>query len=323
MISRYIEEGRRAASISLVSSIGLLGFGLGPVIGGSLTQWFGWHSLFLVTCSICLLLPWLRKRLPKEPVKTVRFDFVGALSITLAITGILLFITAHFIIPLVVGVLSVVFTWLWIHRHPVPFVTPDIIKNRGFLYWTMLGFFAYTVQFATLFVLPLLLIAHYHANALHSGLLIFPGALLSAIAGRYLGRVITQFGQTKTVFGGLSCVSLSTLGLGTFAGHFSVNILVCYLFMGIGVSAVMSGSAVATVASLHPDQVGAGMGLAQLIQLFGGAFGVASAAAAISWQQQSPVGVTYSHVFLGMAGLSLIGLCMMFLARVGKGRLIQ
>ncbi|GAA3313597.1 hypothetical protein GCM10020331_004100 [Ectobacillus funiculus] len=53
-------------AMSLISSAASLGFGLGPVIGGTIIQALGWHYLFVVTALVFVVLPVFSKLLPKR-----------------------------------------------------------------------------------------------------------------------------------------------------------------------------------------------------------------------------------------------------------------
>ncbi|MCK9911277.1 MFS transporter, partial [Microbacteriaceae bacterium K1510] len=60
LFSRYIPVVRRGRAMSAIASSGALGFGMGPVVGGALTQYLGWNVLFVVTGMILILLPLLQ-----------------------------------------------------------------------------------------------------------------------------------------------------------------------------------------------------------------------------------------------------------------------
>lgn len=57
LITRFIPLARRGKSMALITSAASLGLGLGPVIGGAITQYLGWNDLFIVTGISLLLIP--------------------------------------------------------------------------------------------------------------------------------------------------------------------------------------------------------------------------------------------------------------------------
>lgn len=78
LAGRYIPVSRRGKAMAFISSAASLGFGIGPVMGGIITQYLGWNYLFLITGLVLFLTPFFIKWLPVDEIKRVRFDFLGA-----------------------------------------------------------------------------------------------------------------------------------------------------------------------------------------------------------------------------------------------------
>lgn len=76
--SRYIPYQRRGAAITMISTGSAMAFGFGPIIGGVVSEYFGFNGLFAVTCLILVILPILVRLLPKEEAKPFQFDVFGA-----------------------------------------------------------------------------------------------------------------------------------------------------------------------------------------------------------------------------------------------------
>ncbi|UUZ95584.1 MFS transporter [Paenibacillus sp. P25] len=87
LLSRYIPLSRRGKSMSVIMSATSLGLGLGPVIGGGITQYLGWNFLFAVTGITLLLIPLFYRLLPAEAKKEGTFDFPGAVLVGAGTTG--------------------------------------------------------------------------------------------------------------------------------------------------------------------------------------------------------------------------------------------
>lgn len=75
-----------------LASIGVFATIFGAVIGGLLTEYFGWRSIFLVTLPIGLVALLLLRRLPARTMNVGRFqfDFAGLLLFVTFITALLL-----------------------------------------------------------------------------------------------------------------------------------------------------------------------------------------------------------------------------------------
>ncbi|MBP1989681.1 MFS transporter [Paenibacillus eucommiae] len=108
LISRYIPIERRGKAMAMIMSSVSLGLGLGPVVGGAIVEFLGWHILFVVTAVTLLLVPVFVVLIPKEKPQKGSFDVLGALFISVGTTGLLLFLTNHSWVALVSGLIALV-----------------------------------------------------------------------------------------------------------------------------------------------------------------------------------------------------------------------
>src|SRR5699024_4393318 len=88
--ARFYPEEHRGAVLAMVFSIVALGAALGPIVGGFLTEWFGWEILFAMTFLSLIGLPFFLKYAPKEERRKGQLDMGSAVVFTLAITAILM-----------------------------------------------------------------------------------------------------------------------------------------------------------------------------------------------------------------------------------------
>ncbi len=170
LAGRYIPLSRRGKAMAFIASAASLGFGLGPVIGGSITQFLGWHFLFGITGLVILFIPFFMKLLPKEDVKKGNFDLFGAILTGISITGCLLYISTFSY--LILGCTFVLFAVLWkyLQRHRTPFIQPVLLKNVQFLKLIIIGFIGFIIHFSTLFLIPIILTGVFNKGAAAVGL---------------------------------------------------------------------------------------------------------------------------------------------------------
>ncbi|MGX1193008.1 MFS transporter [Metabacillus sp. SLBN-84] len=322
LAGKYIPISRRGKAMSLISSAASLGFGLGPVIGGAITTYLGWNYLFVITAFVVLFLPVFKKLLPKEDVQKVHFDSAGGLLTGLGVTGLLLFLST-LSVPLLIGSLAVLYLlWRHVHKVSMPFVQPSLFKNRQYVKLAASAFAGFILHFSALFMMPMILTELYEKDPAAIGLIIFPGAILSAVAAQFIGRLIDKFGNIPLISFGHVMLLISLLILSLFAGLSPYAIMIAYMFMSTGFSSLTSSIANEASRILPEDEIGSGMGLMQLIQFFGGAFGVALSGLLIGWQQNVPAASVYTNIFWGMT--LLIGASsVLFLSYVRKDRKLQ
>jgi DHA2 family metal-tetracycline-proton antiporter-like MFS transporter len=306
LAGRYIPVSRRGKAMAYIASAASLGFGLGPVLGGAITQYLGWNYLFGVTGFVILLIPIFNKLLPKEPVRPVKFDTLGGLLTGIGVTGLLLFLTTYSLPILIGSIVILSLMWWRINRVEVPFVQPTILKNSQFNKLLLVGFIAFITHFATLFLMPLILTEIFSRKPAEVGLLIFPGAILSAIAAQFIGRFIDHFGNTLVIFFGQAFLIFSTILFALLSTVSPYSVLFIYMFTSIGFSALTSSISNEVTRILSYDEIGAGMGMTQLIQFFGGAFGVTLTGISLTLQNGLASKLIYFNIYGGLTVLLLI-----------------
>ncbi|WP_456279205.1 MFS transporter [Bacillus sp. AK128] len=308
LAGRYIPISRRGKAMAYIASAASLGFGLGPVLGGAITQYLGWNFLFTVTGFVILLIPIFVKLLPVEPVKPIKFDTLGGLLTGIGVTGLLLFLTT-FSVPIIVGSMIVLALMWWrINKVEVPFVQPQLLKNGQFTKLLFIGFIAFITHFATLFLMPLILSEVFNKEPAAVGMIIFPGAILSAIAAQFIGRFIDHVGNNPVILFGQVFLMISTILFSLLSTVSPYSVLFIYMFTSIGFSALTSSISNEVTRILSRDELGAGMGMTQLVQFFGGAFGVTLTGLLLTLQNGISSRLVYFNIYGGITLLLLISL---------------
>ncbi|QOY35161.1 MFS transporter [Anaerobacillus isosaccharinicus] len=309
LASRYIPLSRRGRAMAYIASAASLGFGLGPVIGGVITQYLGWNYLFVVTGLVFILLPIFFKLLPKELVKIGQFDLIGALLTGLCVTGLLLVLSTFSYVLLAGTIVLVGLWWRHIHRKDLPFIQPKLLKNKQYTKLLYIGFIAFVLHFSALFLMPLILTTVFEKEPAAVGLIIFPGAILSAVAAQFIGRFIDRFGNVPVIMFGQSSLVVATVLFALTATKAPVFILFTYMFMSVGFSAMTSSVSNEYSRILPKEEIGSGIGLAQLLQFFGGAFGVTMTGILLTWQQGVLEQLSYQNIFIVLIGLIISSVC--------------
>ncbi|KGX93747.1 tetracycline resistance protein TetA [Pontibacillus halophilus JSM 076056 = DSM 19796] len=270
---RYIPLERRGRAMAFIASASSLGFGLGPVVGGFITDSLGWTYLFAFTFLVLALIPLHLRLLPREEAKQGTFDLLGGFITGLTVTSFLLFISAGIIYFAIIGIVFAALLWVRITKFHTPFIQPELLKNRSFriiLYMSYLGF---TTHFAILVLMPLMLQNVFDKNPTVVGLIIFPGALLSAVAAIFVGRLIDFYGNMKIILLAHVLLTISTILFYFLSPINEYMIMLGYMFTSFGFSS-LSSSTTNEVSRILPDHlIGSGMGMKQLTQFIGAASG--------------------------------------------------
>ncbi|WP_246120351.1 MFS transporter [Cohnella terricola] len=308
LISRYVPVERRGKAMAAVMSAVSLGLGLGPVAGGAIVEYWGWHYLFIVTAITLLLVPLFAALIPKETPTKGSFDIPGALFAGIGTTGLLLFLTSQSWIALVAGIVSLLLFAVRIRKAAEPFVLPALFGNRTYLMLGAVGIAAYLCSFSTLFLLPQVLVRYYGLSAIEAGLIIFPGSLLAMIVSRKVGSVIDLRGNDTIIRYVPLLLLTSVILFALFVGSGYTAILFIYILLSIGFTFLTSSISNEMSRILEPKQIGSGLGLFQLLQFFSGAFGVAMTASALGWQKHYTLTHAYSNIYWGMSIIVILSI---------------
>lgn len=298
MAGRYIPLSRRGKAMVIIASGAALGAGLGPVIGGVITQYLGWNYLFVVTVVSVLSIPLFQKLLPKESIKKGHFDLYGAILTGLSVIGLLLSLsTFSYVISLGTVILFVIW-WRYLNKNEAPFIPPILFSNRQYIKLIMIGCLAFYINFSNLFLMPIILTTVFGKEPIEVGMIIFPGAIIAVIAGQFIGRIIDRFGNAPCMILGqlflLSAIILLTW-LSTLNPYY---ILFAFMFASVGFNALSTSISNEITRILPKSHIGSGMATAQLIHFCGGGLGVTISGILIKIQDSISLEIVYRNIYI-------------------------
>ena len=299
-ISRHIPLARRGRAMARVMAAVGLGLGLGPVVGGAIVEFAGWHYLFLLTALALLLVPVFAALVPQEAPRHGTFDIAGAVLAAAGITALLMALTQKSLLAFLGGCIGVLlFVWR-IKTAREPFVLPALFANKNYLKLAAVGVAAYIVSFALLFIMPQMLVKLHRLSAIEAGLAIFPGSIMAMLVSPITGKTIDRRGNGGILRQMPWLMAAGTLLLALFAKDGYLYLAFAYVFVCVAFTFITSSVSNEMSRLLVPAQIGSGLGLFQLMQFFSGAFGVALSATALIWQRDFAPAESYSNIYFGM-----------------------
>ncbi|OAS20661.1 MFS transporter [Paenibacillus oryzisoli] len=306
LASRYIPIERRGSAIAMISAGSAMAFGLGPIVGGIISEYWGWNGLFAITCLVLVILPVLLRLLPKEQPVAFRFDMLGALLTVVNAASLLLAVTQLSGLWLAISGLSFAIHAWHLRRSNDTFINPLLLVNPAFRKLVFIGFCILVLNLGNLFLMPLVLAKVFHQSAMTIGLTIAPGAILSAFLTRFVGRWIDRFGNLRFLYIGHGLLTLVMIAFATLLGASPHVVMIGYLCFSPAFSATMASLNNETSRIMPKPLIGSGMGLMQLIQFFGGSMSVAICGILLEVQRNTSLLQSYKHVY-GL--LIVVGLC--------------
>jgi len=314
LTSRYIPYARRGRAITMISSGSAMAFGMGPIVGGLISEHFGWNALFAVTCFCFLLLVLPMRLLPREKAVTpFQFDGFGAVLTILNTATLLMALTLHSVTWLVISLLSIGIHYWHMKRVKETFLNPSLLKIAAYRKLITIGFCILVLNLGNLFIMPLVLANVFGRSPMAIGFMIAPGAILSACLIRMIGGWIDRYGNMRFLFLGIGSITavliFFCLDLAT-----SPTVILCgYLLFAPSVSTVTAALNNEISRILPKQSLGSGMGLMQLITFIGGSFSVAVCGYLLIVQAHIPQITAFRNVYALLLMAALCSLAVLWL----------
>jgi EmrB/QacA subfamily drug resistance transporter len=276
----------------------------GPSLGGFLTQYYGWRSVFYVNLPIGLLslffvyrfLPHLRNSRHKG---RIQIDWLGAALIALSLGALQMFVevlpkhglSVESLALLVLAVFSFYALWYWERRAAQPMLPVSMFSNRALSALFLLAVLGGFTMFALLFYTPLLLQGGFGMTPQAAGLVITPLVVFMTIGSIVNSRVVTRLSNPNAMlYVGFAFLCVCSLGV-TAATHLTPH-WVLYLIMvcgGLGLGFVMPNLTVFGQQVAGREHLGIATAMLQSLRMVGGMIGTALTGTLIAHQYRGGV----------------------------------
>jgi EmrB/QacA subfamily drug resistance transporter len=285
----FAEGPERNRALSVWGGTGAAGLVIGVLLGGVLTQAFGWEAVFFVNVPLAgtaLMLAFLLIPPDPRPERKRRFDLFGAFSATLGITLVVFALVqgpnlgwgSPGVVAGAIGGLLLLAAFEVIEwRSGDPLVPPRLLANRNlataaaiaFLFWATFGSVLY---FLTLYFQD---VRGYDALQTGVGFLL-PTAVV--VAGSTLaGRVATRCGLRPTLVAALAigAIGAVALGLAMSPNASYAELIPGLVLISIGDGVVFTTMFIAAGTRVDDGEQGVASGIASTSTSIGAAVGLA------------------------------------------------
>ncbi|MBG9752676.1 MFS transporter [Bacillus thuringiensis] len=278
-VAKLVAPAKKPGALAMISSSIALAVGIGPLVGGAITNTLGWPYLFLFMVISVVGIFLLVKFMPEEVQHTdevFHFDFIGAFLLFVLITTVLLGVNINSWL----FVLSVAFLFLFkahMKRAESPFIDIELFTNKPFLRLIAVGFIINVALCASLLLLPLLLGRGHGLSPFVIGIVLFVASLFGIVSSFITGKIIPAFGNVRMMYVASVVMIIGFLILGIIPDGNLLFILFAVILTFMSYSAIQVSLNTFIPKTLNPAKVGVGLGLYNLINFFGMAFGPAVA----------------------------------------------
>ncbi len=278
LVSSFLPQYRGRVLGMSVSSV-YMGLAMGPFVGGIITQYFGWHGIFLLSTFIgfiCIILAFFylkhetTQKLSKKPFELpeLLLYMLGLFSLVFGSSKIPSTIGWVFMIA---GIIVLVMFWNVEKRIESPiFDTKFFTENRLFAFSNLAALINYSATYAIVFLLSLYLQKIKGLTPKEAGSILIAQPVMMAVFSPIMGRLSDKFqprylatiGMTMCAIG-LFMFSLLSLDTPIFL------IILTLIWIGLGFAFFSSPNMNTIMSAVKPHQYGLASGSASTMRVVG------------------------------------------------------
>jgi MFS family permease len=290
----FAEGPDRNRALGVWGGAGAAGLVIGVLLGGVLTQAFGWEAVFFVNVPLAGGAVALAFGLvPRDRELEVKgsFDVPGALSVTLAVTSLVFALvegprlgwgSPEVLVSALAGLLSLAAFAVIERRSPAPLLPPRLLANRSLATAVAIAFLFWATFGSVLYFLTLYFQVVRGYDALETGVGFLLPTVVVVTGSALAGQVVTRCGVRATLVAALATGAVGALALALAVsanGSYSAlipglillsigdGVVFTTMFIAVGSGVADSEQGVASGIASTSTSVGAAVGLALLVMV--------------------------------------------------------
>ncbi len=337
LTTSFADPEKRNRLMGLWGAVASGGAVAGQLVGGALTDTWGWRWVFLINLPVGVLAMLAgRYVLPRdEERRTAALDTTGAVTLTLgtvlAVFGISR--TAEHALDALAGVsfaAAVVLLATFVRheqRHDDPLVRFGIFRNRSLVGGNLVSVLNAAAALTTIFFTSLYMQHVLNYSPFVAGLAFAPVTLAILGVSSLTDRLVAAFGVRTLLAAGAVLTGTGLLALCAMAvdGSYWTTVLPGLMLLGIGQGLGFAPGMIAATDGVPDDEQGLASGLVTTSQQLGGAVGFAiltsvAAAALPDPDSADPVALIHSYRVGYLAGLAVPALALVAALALTRGR---
>ena len=288
-IAELFEPHERGRALGIWGTGIMVAPALGPTLGGYLTEWYSWRTIFSVNLpigAVALLAGLLiMRREHGTSQQRTRFDFWGFTFLSMFLVAALIGLTngqlkgwdSDYILTCwAFSFIGLVMFVAVESSVPAPILDLGMFRIRNFTLAVALAVFRAVALFGGVFLLPLFLQNLVGYTTIQAGLLLMPGAVAVGLTMPVAGRLADRYSPRILVTGGVIITGCSLL----MFGHLDplsnyIGIVGPQILRGIGLAFMVAPLLSAALNSVPRHTVATASSFLNVAQGVGGAFGIA------------------------------------------------
>ena len=284
IITSVFPPKERGKAIGINITAVYMGLVMGPVLGGFLTQYLGWRSIFYLVMPLGLLVIalvlWKMNGEEWAVCKGEKLDYLGSLLYMLMLALILIGfsnITGTFgILMVILGILGFIGFVMWELKAEKPVLEIKLfLNNKRFAFSNLAALISYMGLFAVGFLLSLYLqfIKGFDPNV--TGLIIVVQTVFMVIISPFSGRLSDKFDSGKLASLGMGIITSGLLIFALITAETSIYVIILGLaILGIGVGIFSAPNTHAIMGSVERKYFSLASATVSTMRLLGQTFGM-------------------------------------------------
>jgi EmrB/QacA subfamily drug resistance transporter len=304
IIPVLFDEAERGRAVAVTTAAVMLGYPIGPLLGGWMLTSFDWGWVFLINVPVVVLaFVAVAVMLPESRSSSRRRIDIGGVVLS---AGALVLLTYGVInagqdgwtdraalAEMICGGLAIAAFALWERRVAAPLVDMRLFRSRPFTWGGGLSSIVSFAMFGLLFAAPLYFQAVRGTDAQGSGIRLLPliagllvgGAIADRLAARAGARVVAALGLGLLALGlGIGATTSVATGDAQAAAWIALS--------GLGLGLVLPTTIDTALGAVSTETSGVASGVLQALRMVGGAFGAAILGAIINSTYQGQLANT-------------------------------
>ncbi|GAA4681675.1 DHA2 family efflux MFS transporter permease subunit [Phytohabitans rumicis] len=290
LLASVVSPEQRGHAFGLWGAMVGLGIALGPVIGGSITEYQSWQWIFWINVPIGLLLLPVLARVRESRGGAGRLDPVGTVLVTAGLFGIVYglvrgngegWTSGSVLTGLIGGGVLVLAFLAWESRAKAPMVPLSLFRTRGFSLTMVAALIMPFGVFGAIFLATQYLQTVLGYTPLEAGVRTLPWTAMPLLAAPISGRLTDKIGGRPLVFLGLimQAVGIGWVGLIAEPDLAYGRLVIPFILTGLGLGTFLAPVAQLAIGFAPPELEGVASGVSNAIRQFGTVLGVSVAGA--------------------------------------------
>lgn len=309
-VTKHLPKDEQKKFLGFSTSSFSLSLIAGSLIGGYISTYLHWTTLFLVPLITLVILPFILKYLPKEKAKKSNVDVIGLILIAAVATSIMLYISNFNWIYIIAFAAAAILFFLYINKGSNSLIDISFFKNKRFISILSVAFIIYTVQLAYIFMFPFLLEKIYGLKLDTISLILIPGYVTAVIVGALSGKIAKIFSSKQAIMIAMACIAISVVLPGLFLES-SVVLFIISMMLFSGSFAFMYAPMLDSCVSTMPkEKTGTAIGFYNLVLNVAASIGISYTAVMID-------SISFSQALFVITGIALAAL-LLFSILIGR-----